>query len=305
MKRYLSVAVTFALIFMFTISCKAEKSEGERMKGREKIIKTMNVPAGVKPDVYIDYLAWYGPEWDDYKIKSGKAFEVFKDYFNDVPFRVIWHWDIDGDGYNDYLGVEVYPEARRGIKRGVLVDEKGEIKLYIDTLKGVYTKDEVLLDLIKMGHFPGEVECFAIGYIPYLGKGKFSGSGVGASPDDIRKILKKYKNTRIVLETIGTFTLQRFDKDLHNIGSDYIDNNAQYRLSDGFFIGYDLIKNKAVFELFDYGFMNSDEVHQKKKFLLERNRQAKKNGSIFRPPKELNEKDIKKALEIETGLDSW
>ncbi len=66
-----------------------------------------------------------------------------------------------------------------------------------------------------------------------------------------------------------------------------------------------MIKSKAVFELFDYGFMNSDEVHQKKKYLLERNRQAKKNGSIFRPPKELNEKDIKKALEIETGLDSW
>ncbi len=261
----------------------------------------MNIPVNVKPEIYIEYLAHYGPEWEDYKLSDGKALSKIKQFFKSTPYRTIWFWDIDGDGYRDFLSVEVYPKIRRGIKRAILVDETGKVKLYIDTIKGVYTDDRVLLDLQKIGHKPGEVECYAIGYVENNNKYESYRNGVGISKKYIDQLKKKYSNTRITIAQIGAFSLQRFDKGLNHFGSDYLDKNASYRMSDVYLIFYDVVKNMSDIDLFTGGFQYNDAIEDKK-IMLKKNREAIRKGKAFRIPEKLNESDIQKAIKIVTEL---
>lgn len=302
MLRYISVTIMLLFSVVMNEAGNAEMSKEERKMARVEIMQTMHIPDGVDPEDYVNYLAKYGPEWGDHTVKGEKPLKLLKNFFKNTPYRTIWYWDIDGDGLKDYLCVEVYPKIRRGIKRGILVDEQGTVKLYIDTDKGVYTKDSVLLNLKKLGHMPGEVACYSIGYIPYHGKGDFFRSGVGATKEVIERIKEKYGNTRIFRSQIGAFSLQRIDKDLYNIGADSIDQNAPYRASDGFFIDYNLVDKRSEFELFNYFYLNNEQIHEKKNFFLKKNREAKKQGQLFRVPEKLNKSDIKKALKIVTEI---
>ena len=284
-----------------------KKREEQRRKREEKEARKKNLaekikaPDGVIKNVYINYLAFYGPKWSFYDVKAEKPLAEFKKYFGKAEYKVIWYWDIDGCGYNDYLAVEVYPKVRRGIKRGILVDELGRIKMYIDTVKGIYAPDYWILDLKLMGNKPGEVECYSIGYIPWMGKGKPPNLALGetkAGIDGLKEHEKESGNPGSNYD-IGSFDIQRIDKDLNVIGSEFDDVNAAYRFTDGITEYYLARRDTSMFSLF-FGHLGPTDQHKEKKKYLEVYRKAKKEGKVFAPPEKLDPKDIERALEIMT-----
>lgn len=271
----------------------------KRQEEKKRLAGKMQSPEGVDKEIYIDYLAFFGPEWKFKEITAEKPVAEFKKYFGATEYRVIWYWDIDGCGYNDYLAVEVYPKVRRGIKRGILVDELGRVKMYIDTLKGIYTPEYEVLSFKLLGHKPGEVECYSIGYIPWTGEGKGFSLALGETNkglDGIREHEKELGNTGSRYN-IGQFDIQRIDKDLKVIGTEYDNKNAAYRMSDFLVIYYYSLQDKCKFSLFEAD-VTSGVWHQRKKELIQHYRQWKKEGKAFSPPEKLDRKDVENALKI-------
>jgi len=245
------------------------------MKAKSEIEKAIPVPDGVNKNVYISYLANFGKEFAYYTVKSKKTEEVFLKYYGDTPYKVITNWDINGDGCVDYFAIEEYKKVRRGLRRGIIVDERGEEILFIDTIKGVYTKDYSVVDLKEIGHAPGEVECYSIGFISYM-KGKSSTFAV--SKDVVN----------------GGFDLQRLDKDLNIIGSGFKNATAQYRFSNMVMLYYSVADKKCFFETqFPGPIREIDEQRRK----LKEYRDLKKNGIVFMQPKDIPQKDVDKAIE--------
>lgn len=278
-----------------------DRKRVEERKKKEEIKKLENeiiAPTGVDKRKYIHYLALFGPEWADYKDIPEKAEKEFKNYFGAIPYRVIWHWDIDGCGYKDFLAVEICPKVRRGIKRGILVDEIGRIKLYIDTIKGVWMPDGwIALDLSKLGHWKGEVECYSIGYIPRYGEETPPAFYIGypkSSLDDLRRHEKEKPGG---LYFIGEFFLQRIDKDNKVIGTEYADLNAGYRFSDYIAVQYNGVTNRVFYDIFIGSFSHNEEYNRKKQF-VEQYRKAKKQGKSFSPPTFIDAIHVAKAVRI-------
>ena len=111
-----------------------------------------------------DYLSNYRLMLNYYEINNESVKKKFNEYFKGKEYKVIWAWDIDGDGMKEYLAIEEYPGVHRGFKRGVLVDERGKIRLYFDRNKGIYAPEYTVWDFKRTGIKPGDVECFRIGY---------------------------------------------------------------------------------------------------------------------------------------------
>jgi hypothetical protein len=277
------------------LQAKLEREEKENKKVIENLEKEIVPPAGVKKYIYIDYLAYYGPEWSDFQVTSEKTLEKFKEYFGTTPYRVIWHWDIDGCGYNDYLAVEVYPKVRRGIKKGIVVDEIGRIKFYIDTIKGIYTPEYMVLDLERLGHRRNEVECYSIGYIPWNGVGKRSSSSIGKkSLDGLRERSKEYPGHGY---SIGIFLLQRLDKHLKIMSTGNPGVNSSYMPTDTIEVEYDAAIDKVVYGM--YLAINSlEEEYKEQKKFLEMYRIDKKRGRVYGPPAVLDPVHVEKAVRI-------
>jgi len=290
-------AVDVKKILANKISIQEELSR-ERHRRKEqirKLEKEIITPAGVRKDIYIDYLSFFGPEWSDYRVTSEKTIKEFRKYFGTTQYRVIWHWDIDGCGYNDYLAVEVYPKVRRGIKKGIVVDEIGRVKLYLDTIKGVYTPEYTVLNLHKLGHTKNEVECYAIGYIPWTGIGRCPSIALGQkSLDGLRARNKKYPGH---VYTIGGFELQRIDKNLKVMGTEYTDINASYRMTDMIMLEYSGITDKVFYSIFLGLFPLEKEYAEKRKY-LNHYRIAKRHGKVFSTPTTLDPVHVGKAVQI-------
>lgn len=281
---------------------KKHMAEVERQKSE------IEIPPGIEKDIYIHYLSFLGPQWADYMVTNETVLKEFTKYFKDTKYRVIWYWDIDGDDLNEYLAVEEYTKIRRGIKRGIVVDEAGRIEIIIDTEKGIYMPryDYIVLNLKKLGHYKGEVECFAIGYIPYImkynpvtGEGKKFSFTIGEPKDYMDYIKENDKRLGIQGQEhgIGSFFLQRIDKDLKVMATEYDDVNASYRGTDFMCLTYLSDLDDVKYEMVRGPFSSTEEYARKRKF-LERYRIAKKQGKAFGPPETLNPAHVEKALKI-------
>lgn len=268
------------------------KSYREKRMATRKLEKNFKPPNDVRMSTYKRYLKFFTPEWANFNVSEEKVIKRFKNYFNSKSYRVIWNWDIDGDGNREYLGVEECPGVRRGIKKGIIVDEKGNEKLYIDTKKGVYSNSplDIPLDLKKIGHRKDEVYCFTIGY--RKNNNKIIGSGIGLTKDQLKKLYQKNADV-----SIGNFALQRLSRDLEVIGCGLSDESVSYCISDFIELAFLAKPKKVVFEMF-IGAQSINEVYQRKRAWLSQFRKMKKFGKTFKPPKELNSKDIEIANEI-------
>lgn len=301
-------AIIFFLCSIITIQCsnalenKKELTEYDKRRKRSfEIEEIIMQPAGIDKMNYVDYLAYFGPEWEDYKVKSDKAKEEFMKYFGEMKYRVIWNWDVDGDGNIEYLGVEEYPKVRRGIKKAILVDDTGSIKMYIDTKKGVYTKDHVGLNFKLLGIKDGDVECYSIGYIKRE-KGYGTGSFVGNSDLDYTKETVRASKNPSGWTMLGTFFLQRLDRDLKVMGNaDYWNKN--YSLKESY-CDTDMVTIYWEYErdiiLFDAmrGARSISEDLEDKRSKEEYYRKAKKKGRALDFPKILNSDDVEKAFQV-------
>ena len=184
----------------------------------KRFILKMKVPKGVRKSSFVDYMDYYLEKWESFQVDHPLAEREFKKYFRGSPYRIIWKWDTDGDDKIDYLGVEEYPGIVKGIKRGILVSEDGEIKMYIDRDKGFYTPREKVFDFERIGFRKGEVECIRLLFIN--DEMKFNKNQL----ENYRKAAKE--PSRFSIE-IGIFYFQSLDKDLKVI-THWDDKNASY-----------------------------------------------------------------------------
>ena len=283
-------SAVFALMSVFVITCvfgaKLSKEEVEEMRKEvSEILNNLHLPDGVRRNVYLYYLQYYAGDYEYGKIKTDEAKKVVGEYFGSTEYKVIWYWDVDGDGLDEYMAIEPYKNMRRAFKRAICVDEKGKIKLYIDTIKGVYAPEYEVVSLEELGIRKGEVECYTMGferrtdkYIGSLGK-------IKRSTEMIREEESKYKNSRTVY-TIGRFCIQKLDKDMHVIGSDFSDKTSGYASSDWVTLLYVPWKDES-------GFVYGDAEHKDKKGLNENFRKLKKQCKTYSPPAETDKNDVK------------
>ncbi|URA10667.1 hypothetical protein [Thermospira aquatica] len=184
----------------------------------KRCILKMRIPKGVRKTFFVNYMDLYLEKWESFKVDHPLVERRFKEYFGGAPYRVIWKWDTDGDDKIDYLGVEEYPGIYKGIERGILISEDGEIKMYIDRDKGFYTPTYKVYDFERIGFKKGEIECIRLLFIN--DEMKFTS-----------KQLKSYKEaskepSNSSLE-VGEFDFQLLDKDLKVI-THWDDENAPY-----------------------------------------------------------------------------
>lgn len=268
------------------------KESDEKMEEVKKILSEVHVPEGVYRNVYLMYILEYNSDFEFGEIDSEIAKLTIAKYFGKTEYRTIWFWDIDGDGLKEYLSVELCPKLRRAIKRGVCVDEKGTIKLFIDTKTGIYTPDYKVIDLKKIGCKNGEVECYTIGFTRWDGTNKknnpFGRLGKTKMATESIKENERSYGRRLISYTIGTFNIQRIDKDLHVIGTEYCDQTAGYRATDYITLLYFPWEDKTVYYYADTEFKN-------KRKLIEEYRKLKKKGKTYSPPQSFDFDDVKKA----------
>jgi hypothetical protein len=288
--------INFLIILFCSILSNAENNYDRR---KESLKEKVKIPDGVDRDFYLRYLSLYRPEWSDYRVTSKKTLEVFKKYFKEKPYRVIWHWDVDGCGYNDYLAVEVHPKIRRGVKRGILVDELGRIKMYIDTIKGIYAPDTIkggiymIYDLMQAGIRESELECYSIGYIAPQKRGEGQTLyGISFNVEDIAKYNKKFEQEREEMKKngivpffamyYGRFYFQLFDKDL-KIMKCVNDKNLLYISNVYIMAFYYAHEKRVLFELFTASFSLREHYKNEKRH-IEMYRKCKKEGKVFGQP---------------------
>ena len=75
-----------------------EERKAKRKAKRDELKKKIKIPQGYDEEMYIYYLAAFGIEWDNYDVDNPKVIAKFKKYFKGTPYRVIWNFDMDGDG---------------------------------------------------------------------------------------------------------------------------------------------------------------------------------------------------------------
>ncbi len=290
--------VFFTLMSVFSIACvfgaNISKEEVEEMRKEIKgMLGKLNLPNGVHRRTYLRYLLHYAGDYEYGKIKTDEAKKTVGEYFGSTEYKVIWYWDVDGDGLDEYMAIEPYKNVRRAFKRAICVDEKGKIKLYIDTIKGVYAPEYEVVSLEELGIKKGEVECYTMGFERWI-KGNIGSLGQKPSSNkSIREEENKYKNYDKVTYTVGHFMLQRLDKDMHVIGTLGDDNlNSSYISTDYLGILYHPYSDKAVFvdDFFTKG--GSEYIESQKKDIV-KYRSLKKQGKTYSPPAETDKNDVK------------
>jgi len=257
-----------------------------------EILNELNVPVGVERYMYSRYLLHYAGDYEYGKIKTDEAKKVVGEYFGSTEYKVIWYWDVDGDGLNEYMAIEPYKNMRRAFKRAICVDEKGKIKLYIDTIKGVYAPEYEVVSLEELGIRKGEVECYTMGFERRIDKHIGSLGKIKRSTEMIREEESKYKNYDKITYTIGHFLLQRLDKHMHVMGNPRDTPTASYMTTDSLAILYYPYSDKSMFIDDYYNKGGSDYLEFKKKCVLEY-RKAKKQGKTYSPPVETDKNDVK------------
>jgi len=108
------------------------------------------------------YFELYNAKWGEYSIQDKELVKKAQRLLSSKDFRVIWNWDTDADGVKEYFCVVMDPSVRKSIRKGVLIDEKGRIKLVMDLNKGIYTRKYHVYDFKRMGILPGEIKCIRL-----------------------------------------------------------------------------------------------------------------------------------------------
>ena len=302
----------FSLILVVITSCNNDNKK-LTLEQRKAIKKTIIAPAGWSKEAYLNYLAFYGSKWSFYEVKSKKTLSVFKKYFKNIPYKVIWHWDIDGDGYKDSLAVEVFQKVNRGIKRGILVDENGKIKLFIDTVRGVYAPDYkkggfyTIVDLSRLG-IQNEISCYSIGYIsPKMANYNYNHAPISITTDPagvlaLSKIYrikfdKFYESKKGAWDRLRLVNLNYY---YSNFYLTYIDRELQSIDEETIYTIY--IPGKGEIKLKpSTGHFNrlEDYYRYKRNIVIKEYRKAKRMGKVFSPPTKFNPEHVKKALQLE------
>ncbi len=317
------------------LSCKGKQGGQQNEKDKDKLTeqqiisfrKIIKTPKGVKRSKYITYLAYFGPKWADYKVKSERPLKVFKKYFGNTQYRVVWFWDMDGDGYRDFLAVEVHPKVNRGVKRGILVDALGVIKLYIDNVKGIYAPNKnkqgvrMILDLKRMGIRRGELACFSLGYkSPELVNYKYKCDDLkvsfarvdnyqskeilglnrkcGKKFHKVYESIKEERKRRSLSELsfiCGEIRIIRVDKDLNSMAVDIDGNPIKYGHTDKLEIAYFPASKYLSFYIFTIGVYDYHKLQRET--YMKRYRNLKAKGKALSLPK-INPKQAEALIKL-------
>ncbi len=317
------IIIILTLLITLLLSCKGKQGKKQDEKDKDKLTKqqikalrkVIVTPKGMDRYDYFKYLKFFGPKWADYKVKSDRFLKVFKKYFGVTPYRVVWHWDMDGDGYRDFLAVEVHPKVNRGVKRGILVDALGVIKLYIDNVKGIYAPDKnkggvrMILDLERLGIKKGELACFSLGYqSPELVNYKYKCDDLKVSFARVdnyqskeilglnRKCSKKFyevyesikeERKRRYLPALsfecGEIRIIRIDKDLKSMAVDMDGKPIKYGYNDKLKIDYFPASKYLSFYIFTIGVYDYHKLQRET--YMKRYRNLKAKGKALSLPK--------------------
>jgi len=108
------------------------------------------------------YFKLYNAKWGDYPVQDKALVKKARRLLSSKEFRVIWNWDTDADGVKEYFCVVMDPSVKKSIRKGVLIDAKGNVKLVMDLNKGIYTEKYQVYDFKRMGILPGEIKCIRL-----------------------------------------------------------------------------------------------------------------------------------------------
>lgn len=178
--------------------------------------------------------------------------ERAKKYYRGKSFFILMGKDINKDGVREYLVVEPYPGVHRGILSGVIMEENGNIQLYMDRKKGMYGPDYMVMDYKRMGLKKGEVECIRLGY----------------SEENAERL----------------FFIQLLDKDL-NVISHHGDIFMGSLFSDIIVAYYDPETGERTYDLMHQEFLPSDEeVYKLLQRMIKGYRENKAKGIVWKYP---------------------
>jgi hypothetical protein len=255
------------LIFLILLNCNQSKeNQNSIVQGSEEDILQINKK---------DFIKGYTNKYEFYTletVKDEKVIKVFNKYFKDQKYIIIFIGDMNADGDDDYFAVIEYPGIYKGIKEGLISDNKGNIEMYFDTEIGIYkNKKEIYYDLKRIGFKKGEISCIRL---------LVSEEDFIYTPDDLKKEVEKYGQSKNLHVNVGGWYFQFLDRDLKVISDSSNQIFAQY---DSQFISrYAIPAKKEVYfqQLIPF---SEEETYEDLQYALEEYRENKKKGLVFDP----------------------
>lgn len=106
--------------------------------------------------------------FDYFKIESKKTRKVIDKYFGNKNYKVIWNYRIGDNNKRVYFAIEECLKLYNGFRKGIIVQDDGEVKVYFDPDKGIYGPNKNIVDFKRIGFKKGEV-----GYFIMSSSGKY------------------------------------------------------------------------------------------------------------------------------------
>ncbi len=155
---------------------------------------------------------------------------------------IIWRGDLNKDEVVDYFIAEKDIEVHKGVRRALLVDEKGNRYLRFDRRSGVYTYDpdrdnkgsargneRCILDFRSLGFQDDDIKCMRI---------LFKNNRMGVSEEDINSSLKQGNVIRGGYSGyMYDISVQLIDKNLGNMSFGWRMNDLRFHKYDFYSIG--------------------------------------------------------------------
>lgn len=208
MRKIIGILLMIGMVGIFGCTDRKAAASSVDLKNRSvaERVKRLKVPdnsSGFKT-----FMAEYLTTWHDITITNEGLKKKIERYMNGTNYQVVWGWDTDGDDVTDYLAVKFFPGIYKGVTQGILIDELGNVKMYIDTDKGLYTPDYMIVDFKAFGFRAGEVGCIRLLFNPYA---------VRCSKKDMDDLKIRYpKRSKYYVQT-GGFMYQLIDPETNII----------------------------------------------------------------------------------------
>ncbi|URA10583.1 hypothetical protein [Thermospira aquatica] len=260
MKQIAKILMVMILLLEIVSCSKERQKEAKSRDGSGEMAEIPGVPEG------------YFEKWEYFTVDSEIVKEKAKNFFGGGEYKAIWKWDTDGDDKIDYLLVELHPKIVKGIKKGLLIGEDGEIKMMIDLNKGFYTPTKMIEDFKRAGIREGEVGCIRLLY--YKKEMIFTKS----RREEIRKSGK-------IGEELGTLYYDDLDRDLKlQIAGSNLPKKEEYMASANIIKKYyDVRTDKVEYLPLSLYFMPEEKYYENRKKTTEGCRKNKSKGIAFDP----------------------
>jgi len=152
--------ILFLAIVIFS-GCGKKVESTHNTAGNKKVHTNRNATSPESEDGKL-YFKLYNEKWGQYTVPDKELVKKVTQLLSSKDFRVIWNWDTDADGVKEYFCVVMEPSVKKSIRRGVLIDAKGNVKLVMDLNKGIYTEKYQVYDFKRMHILPGEIKCIRL-----------------------------------------------------------------------------------------------------------------------------------------------